>query len=230
MKNQYYVVKKSHILFVVVCVFLIAILECFPTIMSSSSPSNLITIVIDAGHGGIDGGTVGVSTGKDENYLNLQYALCLRDIMKNYNINIVMTRTNLNGLYGQFAENKKLDDMKKRKEIVERANADILISIHMNSFPLKSCKGAQVFYRNENFAGEKLASSIQDVFLQTLPNARQTALVGDYYMLNEFDIPSVIVECGYLSNEEEEKLLQEENYKKLVCSSIFVGVIKFLAM
>ena len=100
----------------------------------------------------------------------------------------------------------------------------------MNSFPLKSCIGAQVFFANENMPSKALADSIQSVFVQTLPNARSEALVGDYYMLNEFKVPSVIVECGYLSNEEEEQLLLTEDYKQLVCCSIFIGVLKFLAL
>ncbi|MDD4815758.1 MAG: N-acetylmuramoyl-L-alanine amidase [Clostridia bacterium] len=195
-----------------------------------STPLNLYTIVIDAGHGGIDGGSVGVNTGKDENYINLQYALTLQGIFEKYNIKIVMTRTNLNGLYNNFSDNKKLDDMEKRKKIIDQSNADLVISIHMNSFPLSSCKGAQVFFSNNNEPSQKLATCIQEIFIYTLPNARQEALVGDYYLLNNFKIPSVIVECGYLSNPEEELQLLKSEYKELVCYSIFIGVLKFLAV
>lgn len=195
----------------------------------TSSPNYKYTVVIDAGHGGIDSGSIGVS-GKDENYINLQYALCLEKIMSQFNIKTVMTRINLNGLYSQFAENKKLDDMEKRREIVKNSNADIVLSIHMNSFVLSSCNGSQVFFCKDNIPSETLAKSIQSVFKQVLPNARDEALVGDYYMLNEFEIPSVIIECGYISNEEEEKLLLTENYMNLVCSSIFLGVVKFLSL
>ena len=216
------------VVLVVVACFVLSV-----SLVANAKPSHNYstpyTIVIDAGHGGIDGGCVGVGTGKDENYLNLEYALCLSDIMEKYNLNIVLTRTNLNGLYGQFSENKKIDDMQKRKQIAIDCKADIVISLHMNSFPLQSCRGAQVFYKENNQPSQKLAECVQSVFVKTLPEARESALVGDYYMLNEFEIPSVIVECGYLSNPEEEQLLLNEEYKKLVCSSIFIGVLKFLA-
>jgi len=196
---------------------------------SASIPNKSYTIVIDPGHGGIDGGSVGVS-GQDENYLNLEYSLCLKEILTDAGVNVIMTRTNLNGLYSIFSDNKKLDDMKKRKDIVTKSKADMVLSIHMNSFPLKSARGAQVFYKKDSVSGEKLAENIQEVFIKTLPNAKPEPAVGDYYMLNEFEIPSVIIECGYISNEEEEQLILQEDYKKLVCLSIFAGVLKFLAL
>ena len=198
--------------------------------ITSSTPKPSITIALDAGHGGIDGGTVGVATGKDENFLNLEYCLCLEKILESFNVKVVMTRTSLNGLYSPFAENKKLDDMARRKQIVENSGADILLSVHMNSFPLSSSRGAQVFYKSGDDKSAVLAECIQSVFIQTLPEARKSTSIGDYYMLNEFDIPCVIIECGYLSNADEEALLVQEDYKKLVCGAIFIGLVKFLAM
>lgn len=198
--------------------------------ITSSTPKPSITIALDAGHGGIDGGTIGVATGKDENFLNLEYCLCLEKILESFNVKVVMTRTSLNGLYSPFAENKKLDDMARRKQIVENSGADILLSVHMNSFPLSSSRGAQVFYKSGDDKSAVLAECIQSVFIQTLPEARKSTSIGDYYMLNEFDIPCVIIECGYLSNADEEALLVQEDYKKLVCGAIFIGLVKFLAM
>lgn len=223
-------IKKNTIIFILIVILLVSLLLSFREIKTSITYQNKYTIVIDAGHGGIDGGCVGINSGKDENYLNLQYALTLQKILQKYNFNIVMTRTTLNGLYSQFADNKKIDDMNNRKQIVYDSNADLIISLHMNSFPLTSAKGAQVFYKLDDKPSQVLASSIQDIFLQTLPNARKTASVGDYFMLNEFSIPSVIVECGYLSNPEEEELLISQNYRQLVCYSIFIGILKFLSL
>lgn len=196
--------------------------------IETSTPKSRLTVVIDAGHGGMDGGSVS-DDGHDENYLNLQYAICLERLFLDYGVRVVMTRKSLGGLYSPLAENKKLDDMKKRKKIVDNSGADIVLSVHMNSFSLKSARGAQVFYRNENIAGRALAESIQSVFVKVLPSAKSTPAVGDYYMLNEFKIPSVIIECGYLSNTEELALLLTEDYKKLVCYSIFIGVLLFLS-
>lgn len=222
------VFKKKYII-IALALLLAASTVLVLSTTSASIPNKSYTIVIDPGHGGVDGGSVGVS-GQDENYLNLEYSLCLKEILTDAGVNVIMTRTNLNGLYSIFSENKKLDDMKKRKDIVTKSKADMVLSIHMNSFPLKSARGAQVFYKKDSVSGEKLAENIQEVFIKTLPNAKPEPAVGDYYMLNEFEIPSVIIECGYISNEEEEQLILQEDYKKLVCLSIFAGVLKFLAL
>ena len=139
-----------------------------------------------------------------------------------------MTRKNLNGLYNAISLNKKKDDMKKRKEIINSARADVVISIHMNSHVLNESKGAQVFYSQNSENSMILAEKIQDIFITSLPNARKEALVGDYYILNCSNIPSVIVECGYLSNPEEEMLLQNEEYMNKICACIFLGVVKYL--
>lgn len=223
-------IKKPIIICIITIVLISVLLSYQGVIVSSSSPKPNIVVAIDAGHGGIDGGTVGAQTGKDENFLNLEYSLYLEELFKNYNIGVVMTRTSLNGLYSPFADNKKLDDMAKRKEIVKSSKAEILLSIHMNSFPLSSSRGAQVFFKDGDTKSEILAECIQTVFQQTLPFARASTSVGDYYMLNEFDIPCVIVECGYLSNPEEEALLVQDEYKALVCGSIFVGLLKYLSI
>ena len=159
---------KKWIFIITAALFAMSVIISWRATTVVTRPAPKITIAIDAGHGGIDGGTVGVSTGKDENYLNLQYSLCLEEILENYNINVVMTRTTLNGLYSPFAENKKLDDMARRKEIVQKSNADILISLHMNSFPLSSSRGAQVFFKSGDEKSAVLADCIQSVFIQTL--------------------------------------------------------------
>ena len=221
---------KKWICITAIIVFVFAVVLSYSNIIATNRPAPQITIAIDAGHGGIDGGTVGVTSGKDENYLNLQYSLCLEDILKKYSINVVMTRKNLGGLYSPFAENKKLDDMARRKQIVDNSGADVLLSLHMNSFPLQSSRGAQVFFKPGDEKSAILAQCIQSVFLQTLPNARSSTSIGDYFMLNEFEIPCVIIECGYLSNPEEEQLLLQEEYKTLVCGSIFVGLLAFLSL
>lgn len=220
--------KKLIIIFLII----ILILSCVFALPSAftSTPSQKYIILIDAGHGGIDGGAVGRKTGKDENSLNLEYAFTLKEILERFNIKVVMTRSNLSGLYNPFSVNKKKDDMKKRQEIINRSNANLVISIHMNSHPLSSPKGAQVFFKEDDLASLGLATSIQKIFIQTLPNARLTPSVGDYYILNCTDIPGVIIECGYLSNPSDEALLLTESHRQLVCYSIFIGILKYLAI
>ena len=182
-------------------------------------------MVIDCGHGGSDGGSVSPYSGIDENHINLEYGKCLQNIMESAGINVIMTRENLNGLYPIFSTNRKQDDMKVRKQIIEKSNANLVISIHMNSFPLSSSYGCQTFYNPENPASVLLAQTIQNLFIANLANARKSAQAGDYYILNCTNKPSVLVECGFLSNEQEEKLLQTEEYKTKICTLITYGVI-----
>lgn len=147
--------------------------------------------------------------------------------MQNFGFDVIMTRTTESGLYSTLASNKKRDDMKKRKSIVENANADFVISIHMNSFR-GDARGALVYYGNDDEPSKSLAGFIQKYFLKNLPEAKKEIKIGDYYVLNELKVPSVLVECGYLSNIEEEALLVTEEYKKEVCYSILLGVLEYL--
>ena len=141
---------------------------------------------------------------------------------------VVMTRTNQNGLYSPFAGNKKKDDMLARKNIIQNAKPDFVVSIHMNSFDTQSSRGAQVFYNRDNQNSQLLAEHIQKQFVNNLTKARKTCQQGDYYILNSTIYPSVIVECGFISNKEEEQLLLTEEYKNRVCYSILCGVLEYM--
>jgi len=224
------ILKKKHLAIIVAVVLIFAVLcLCVGLYNNSvaSSPKSKYTVVIDAGHGGIDGGSVGVNTNVAEANLNLDYAKCLQGLMADFGFNVIMTRTTDNGLYNPLATNKKKDDMKKRKAIVENSNADFVISIHMNSYNLTSC-GAQVFYGEGDEPSQLLANNIQKYFIKYLQKPRQETKVGDYYILNAIKAPSVLVECGYLSNPTEEALLLTEDYKKEVCYCILLGVLEYL--
>lgn len=226
-KISFITISKNSIVFFV-CVILFFCAFCFaPVLVESLSPKGKYVVVIDAGHGGIDGGCVGRATGVTEASLNLDYAKCLQEMMQNFGFDVIMTRTTESGLYSPLASNKKRDDMKKRKTIVENANADFVISIHMNSYK-GNARGAQVYYGNDDEPSKSLAGFIQKHFLANLPDAKKEVKVGDYYVLNELKAPSVLVECGYLSNIEEEALLVTEDYKKEVCYSILLGVLEYL--
>lgn len=218
---------KTIAIFILI-IFAISIVISLPAKFVSSSPNQNYTILIDAGHGGIDGGSTGVNTGVKESDLNLEYALALERLFKEASFNVVMTRTTKNGLYNIFAENKKKDDMKKRQEIIYGSGADLVISIHMNSFSLESSKGAQVFYKEGNISSKALADSIQENFVLNIENARPKADKGDYFILNCSTKPSVIVECGFLSNPKEESKLLKEDYREKLCYNIFAGALNFL--
>ena len=224
-KFKTFIFYKKYLLIValVVCAFL-GINSAVAII--ASSPKNQYVVVIDAGHGGQDGGSVG-KNGTIEAELNLEYAKTLKKMMTDFGFRVVMTREDESGLYSPLAKNKKKDDMKNRKQIIEKANADFVISIHMNSYSSKSC-GAQVFYEKDDEPSKNLADCIQYYFKKNLKNAKNETKVGDYYILNAIKVPSVLVECGFLSNTNEEQLLNTNEYKKEVCYNILLGVLSFL--
>ncbi len=225
--GHYLILSKRIIALFFVFIITLSCFAFLPAVLVGS-PNTKLTVVIDAGHGGIDGGCEGTLEGSNERELNLAYANTLKRYLEEYGINVVMTRTTTDGLYSAFSINRKKDDMEKRRQIIEKANADIIISIHMNSFPLKSCRGAHVFYNPDNEVSRSLADSIQESMYTSLSYAKKEAGVGDYYMLTCTDIPAVIVECGFLSNLEEEKLLLSSEYREKLCYSILCGVIKYL--
>ena len=157
---KFITIKKRTLCAILLGIILIcsAVGVCF-AVKATSSPKPEHTIVIDAGHGGRDGGTVG-SGGAIESQLNLDYALTLKQMCESFGFGVVMTRENMNGLYDENAPNKKRSEMEKRKKIIDESDADIVISLHMNGFPLPSAEGAQVFYGKGNEAGQALAESV----------------------------------------------------------------------
>lgn len=217
-------IKKRTIILVLLIVLLISAFLSLPAIFTQAK-TFAHTVVIDAGHGGYDGGMVSPYSDADENHLNLEYALTLKEILTSAGIRVVLTRKNLNGLYSIFSENRKKDDMKKRIQIIENAGASVVVSIHMNSFSLKSSRGAQVFFKEDDPSSANLATNMQNVLFQTLPHARTHPRTGDYYILNESSVPSVIVECGFLTNKEEEELLRDKSYMRKLCTSLAYGII-----
>ena len=165
-------------------------------------------VALDAGHGGIDGGVVGTTTGVRESDLNLAMAYLIKDKLENCGFKTVMTRTDENGLYGSATGGFKQRDMRRRREIINEAKADMVISVHMNKFSSPSRSGPQVFYDGGSAAGKALADSMQTM-LNGFTGNGHSALAGDYYMLKCTSAPSVIVECGFLSNPDDEKKLTD---------------------
>ena len=191
-------------------------------------PKGECTVVIDAGHGGIDGGCIGKMTGVYESELNLTFAQNLAKQLENMGISVRLTRSDGNGLYDSSQKNLKKSDMKRRKEIIEESNPNLVVSLHMNSFPLSSCSGAQTFFKKGSEEGEKFATCVQQELGVQIEGAKKTAKVGDYYIVNCTDIPSVLVECGFLSNPQEEALLQTKAYQTKLCYAIACGIVKYL--
>jgi N-acetylmuramoyl-L-alanine amidase len=222
--------KKSIIIFillVIICFSAVATMMLKPR-SASGIPPPKYSVVIDAGHGGWDGGGIGRITGVRESDLNLLVALNLASQLRAIGIGVILTRDNKDGLYDPRASNKKRSDMQARSRIINSSNADLVVSIHMNTFPLESCYGAQAFYRKGNERGKALSESIQRQLISILKSPKTITLAGDYYILNCTDLPAVIVECGYLTNPMEERLLQTREYQNRVAYAILCGILEFL--
>lgn len=196
---------------------------------SKAIPRPKYTIVIDAGHGGRDDGSTGV-TGVKESDINLKIAKTLKVYLETLGIKVVLTRADGNGLYDANATNFKASDMAKRIEIIDNAKADMVISIHCNSYKNSSESGAQAFYQEDDENGKKFAEDIQSQLINQLNGARDSANKGDFYILKESKTTAVLIECGFLSNPNEEKLLNSTNYQNKVAYAIMCGVVKYFEL
>ena len=189
-------------------------------------------IVVDAGHGGADGGVSGKTTGVKESDLNLAIAYRVSDVLTDMGFEITMTRKTEAGLYGTATKGFKKRDMQRRKEIIESVDPMLVLSIHQNRYPARSVRGGQVFYARESERGKALALSVQAELNELYGKEKvkeRKAAVGDYFILNCADCPSVIVECGFLSNPLDEKLLTTEIWQKKLAESIATGVVNYLS-
>lgn len=188
-----------------------------------------ICIVVDAGHGGDDPGKIGINKEKEKD-INLKIARKLQKLLEKEGIKIVMTRTDEGGLYQQSSNNKKVEDMRKRCEIITKAKPVFTVSIHQNSYPEESVKGAQVFYYGQSQEGKKLAEALQKAMVEQLDpqNHRQAKANESYFLLKKTPSPTVIVECGFLSNSEEAALLATEEYQNKVAEAVKAGILEYL--
>lgn len=183
-------------------------------------------VVLDAGHGGIDGGVVGKNTGTKESEINLEMTFLLKDLFEKGGFKVVLTRSDQNGLYGNATTGFKKRDMQKRFDIIREAKANLVLSLHCNKFPNSSRSGPQVFFGDSE--GQKLAGKMQTV-LNDFTNNNHSALKGDYFMLKCTTSPSVIVECGFLSNPGDEAKLCDQSYRKQLAEVVYKGVLLYLA-
>lgn len=188
-----------------------------------TAASNGITVVIDPGHGGADGGVVGPDTGVKEADVNLGVSLSLRHFLREAGYTVVMTRESDIDL-ASSGESFKQSDMRARKEKIEAADPDLVISIHQNYYPLRSVYGAQVFYAEGSDTGADYASRFQSVLNAALDCERE-AKNADYYILTCSPHPSVLIECGFMSNPREESLLVTAEYQRKVAYAVYSSVV-----
>lgn len=181
-------------------------------------------IVVDAGHGGFDPGAIG-ATGVKEKDVNLAISRRLADLLRQVGANVVETRTTDTAL-----ADTKSADIHRRVEIAEEANADLFITVQANSIADGRWRGAQVFYAGGSAQGEGLSTAIQESLAAVLKNTdRKAKPIDNIYVVNSLAIPSIVVECGFLSNADEEALLADAQYQQLVAYAIFLGVMGYCA-
>jgi N-acetylmuramoyl-L-alanine amidase len=180
-------------------------------------------VVIDAGHGGRDGGVTGVATGVKESDINLSIAKSVRRFLEDKGYTVVMTRSTSDGLYGMATGDFKAKDMNARKTAITEANADLVVSIHQNSFPSPTVRGPQVFYAPTSETGVQMAGVMQNILNASLGNSR-VAKKGDFFILQCSPAPSLLIECGFLSNRDEEALLVSAAYQEKVAYTVFTGI------
>lgn len=188
-------------------------------------------VVIDAGHGGKDPGKVGVNDALEKD-INLQIAKKLQEELESRGISVLMTREEDKGLYDEDADNKQVQDLKRRVELINETAPALAVSIHQNSYPDPAIKGAQVFYYTSSVEGKQLAKRLQERLVKGLDpqNHRQAKANDSYYLLKKTACPIVIVECGFLSNPQEEALLTDSVYQERVAWNIFMGIMQELKM
>ena len=188
-------------------------------------------IVIDAGHGGIDGGATSC-TGVPESGLNLQIALRINDLFRLLGHDTRMTRTTDRSLHtrdGSIAQ-KKISDLKERVRIVNETENAVLLSIHQNNFPEERYSGPQVFY---SAAGESaaLAEQVQSALVRHLAptSNRKSKQATGIYLMEHIQCTGLLIECGFLSNVREEQLLRSEEYQKQLSAVVAATVCSFLS-
>lgn len=191
------------------------------------------TIVIDAGHGGEDGGTVSAS-GIVEKELNLQIALLLRDLLEANGVKVIMTRTTDTLLYDKNADyegRKKVLDLAARREIAEKTENAVFVSIHMNAYPQTQYKGLQVWYSKNCETSYFLAKNLQStakLHLQPDNNREVKGATSAIHLLHRLTCPAVLVECGFLSNPEEAARLCSEEYQRQLAFVLFLGIVEWM--
>lgn len=195
----------------------------------SSNMGEAKTVVIDVGHGGEDPGKVGID-GVLEKELNLQIAEKVRDKLENSGYRVVMTRETDVGLYEEGTSNKKAQDLQNRCKIIEETDPVCTVSIHQNSYTDSAVCGPQVFYYTHSTEGERLAATLQNRINENLAIDRPRVQKENstYYILKRSESVTVIVECGFITNPTEAKLLADDDYQEKMAEAICQGIDEYV--
>lgn len=201
------------------------------TVETTSTPTSNKTIVIDAGHGTPDEGAES-NNGTTEAEINLKIALKVQNLLEQTGSTVILTRSDGNAIYdldSKTLKQKKVSDIKNRVKIGNETSADIFVSIHLNKIPQKQYYGWQCFFNNKNENSKQLAEQLQENLNDAIQkeNKRVAMKLDTVYIMKNIEIPISIVECGFLSNPEEEKQLQEDEYQNRLAWGIYNGITDY---
>lgn len=223
-------IKGISAVFLICIVFTIVAVHLPTRFLGVHTSSKSVRFIIDAGHGIPDGGAV-AEDGTTEQELNLAIVLKLSDELNKQKIAHRLTRSNENSIYteGDTIHAKKVSDIKQRITVANETPTIPLISIHLNSFPNRSVCGIQVFYKEGDDESKKLAEALQRAFnAQIQPENTKTIkpISKNIYLFSNIPNPSVLIECGFLSNQEDLEMLKTDEYQEqlaLVISKVLAG-------
>ena len=201
------------------------------TVPTVALPVSNRVIVIDAGHGKPDEGAQS-STGTTEAETNLKIAIKVQNLLEQSGATVILTRSDENAIYDldkKTLREKKISDIRNRVKIGNESAADVFVSIHLNKIPQGEYWGWQCFYKESDEKGMKLAKTIQDNLNQSIEkeNKRVSMKIDNVYIIKHVEIPTAIVECGFLSNKEEEQLLLTDEYQDKLAWGIYSGIMDY---
>ena len=231
------IIDKKKILMLLIGVFCFSTLlltnmnKVENTVLTSTVPVSSRIIVLDAGHGKPDEGAEG-NNGTTEEKANLSITLKLQKLLEESGATVILTRSDENGIYDQNSttiREKKVSDIKNRVKIGNNSSADILVSIHLNKGDNSSYNGFQTFYKKDDEQGKRLAVDIQGSLKDTIKteNKREAHEISGIYLVDNVEIPTTIVECGFLSNPQEEEKLLTDEYQNQLAWGIFIGIMNY---
>lgn len=231
--------KKRILLILIILVISVISVISFTTnngklenaISTVSLPVSGKTIVLDAGHGYPDEGAES-SNGVTEASINLAITKKVQSLLEQSGCNVVLTRSDENGIYNLNAitlREKKVTDIKNRVKIGNESSADAFVSIHLNKIPQSQYYGWQAFFKENNKESEELAKSLQEELNSSIQreNKRKALKITGKYIIEHVEIPITIIECGFLSNPEEERLLQQNEYQDRIAWGIYNGILDY---
>ena len=230
------ILNKKRIYIILICLvistiaFKIKPVKNLKTKETVALPVNKKVIVLDADTVEKIGGATVDST--SEANINLKITLKVQKLLEQAGSTVILTRSDENGIYDldkNTLKEKKVSDIKNRVKIGNEAQADIFVSIHLNKIPQNQYWGWQTFFKNGNEYSKKLAKSLQQGLNQTIQkeNKRESLKIENVYIIEHVEIPTAIVECGFLSNPEEKALLEQEEYQDKLAWGIYIGIMDY---